>query len=1005
MLNDGKYVILFNFFDLSGKLSGQQKQGEFTISGGAITAADGIGRNMLPIGPLTQSTELRITHGLNNGYYEVRHEQSFRPRPLQKSETPTISHGPFAKFFKAFEKYLGSGMMNTKVNRQYWVPGLAGSSLDGKIVFIDARLPEVFKGFRTDKYLLIHEVTEKVLMDRLGFDYGYAHNLALAAEQYAVESDGLNWSEYEQHMWNFIHAYCMPNIVPKEKRPPLLDPDRVTHTRTIRDIMRHELRKSYKAKPGIRVASVAVINPDNGNLLMGRRNDNGLWTMPGGHLMTGESPLDGAKRELLEETGILAKKLKYLGSGFAKNEKGKNITVYSFVYDSPVKDTDTEQDPDEEVQEWEWISSRKMKTIAHHVPIEKNVTLKLLKTKDLTKNLRKSDLINEDNEDDKSDYSRAAEAIRKKDQSVTPQELQGFLDEAMDRRDYSAAGSVFAHPNHDSSHLDTILRRNDLMPWRMTEGFGGFQRKVFDRSSPLEDYNLVSDLFRNGKISDSQVSQLQDKIKANPDHPVAAGIIYKLSGNNNLSSQALEGMYKFIHQSPSITELMPSSIMSQYAKRLAAKPDLREDVVTTLAQSRSPLIRRLAAQHQNASPEIISALSKDRNKYVREAAEKRKTFHGIAENPKSVVVAMGTNNARKIRDFIALHGGSVHDKELKAAGLNLDSMKLAHLKGPKGYVKAEDVQNHIDVTPSNEYHYSFGKYGYDPDEDYSDEAHPQHDQYPKEERGSDGEDPININPEDEQRHSDEPSKVFQLNVTPDHVQKMKQAGVWDTFHSINKNSLDGTHPVAPVHGAGWVRYTDNPDGVFIDEIQSDIGSSLVKKARAHTNKLLESAKMTKKEAEDTMKQAEDSYPEEHYKKINDIVFGGKDPSEVLHEAFHQYLRDNGQIGKPVHIWGVTGKSKISMGHMSTAKGDIPAHMYRTYKQIPEKLGYTPAKYGELSTQKGKWSDTNKTYIESPVAIEQHNGPEDTMKTTLRKSEQEGYEAFMKSQWKEIDNWS
>jgi 8-oxo-dGTP diphosphatase len=41
-------------------------------------------------------------------------------------------------------------------------------------------------------------------------------------------------------------------------------------------------------------------------LLLGKRKKvgNGFWGLPGGHLEWGESPLEGAKRELEEETGI-----------------------------------------------------------------------------------------------------------------------------------------------------------------------------------------------------------------------------------------------------------------------------------------------------------------------------------------------------------------------------------------------------------------------------------------------------------------------------------------------------------------------------------------------------------------------------------------------------------------------------------------------------------------------------------------------------------------------------
>lgn len=48
----------------------------------------------------------------------------------------------------------------------------------------------------------------------------------------------------------------------------------------------------------------AVIRPD-GRLLAIRRRDNGAWQPPGGVLELDESPQDGARREVEEETGLI----------------------------------------------------------------------------------------------------------------------------------------------------------------------------------------------------------------------------------------------------------------------------------------------------------------------------------------------------------------------------------------------------------------------------------------------------------------------------------------------------------------------------------------------------------------------------------------------------------------------------------------------------------------------------------------------------------------------------
>ncbi len=51
-------------------------------------------------------------------------------------------------------------------------------------------------------------------------------------------------------------------------------------------------------------AASAVVVDDEGRLLMAKRTDNELWTIPGGGMKPGETIADAAVREVKEETGI-----------------------------------------------------------------------------------------------------------------------------------------------------------------------------------------------------------------------------------------------------------------------------------------------------------------------------------------------------------------------------------------------------------------------------------------------------------------------------------------------------------------------------------------------------------------------------------------------------------------------------------------------------------------------------------------------------------------------------
>jgi len=60
------------------------------------------------------------------------------------------------------------------------------------------------------------------------------------------------------------------------------------------------------APPATRIvpAASAVITDDDGRLLLAKRTDNTLWTIPGGTMKPGETIAETAVREVKEETGL-----------------------------------------------------------------------------------------------------------------------------------------------------------------------------------------------------------------------------------------------------------------------------------------------------------------------------------------------------------------------------------------------------------------------------------------------------------------------------------------------------------------------------------------------------------------------------------------------------------------------------------------------------------------------------------------------------------------------------
>lgn len=147
----------------------------------------------------------------------------------------------------------------------------------------------------------------------------------------------------------------------------------------------------------------------------------------------------------------------------------------------------------------------------------------------------------------------------------------------------------------------------------------------------------------------------------------------------------------------------------------------------------------------------------------------------------------------------------------------------------------------------------------------------------------------------EQRHTPENSNVFVLNTHPYKLREMAKEGLYDDFVSILEDSDMGGHPgEADKHSVGWIRYTGDEDGIHGDEIQSDFYKELLDQHK-------------------TAMQNGDTDKAEKIKKINEHVFGGRHPSQVLLDSFVQKLRGDGLHDTPIHTWHWQSKAPIS-GH-------------------------------------------------------------------------------------------
>lgn len=150
------------------------------------------------------------------------------------------------------------------------------------------------------------------------------------------------------------------------------------------------------------------------------------------------------------------------------------------------------------------------------------------------------------------------------------------------------------------------------------------------------------------------------------------------------------------------------------------------------------------------------------------AIEKR---HPDAAFPDGVDVRLETNKLRQIRDEVSASSKPIHKNAFKDRGVNLDD----YTKTGTGYLDAEKIQQAIDSKEPLHYRVS-------------------HDTW-----------------KDAQRHSDENSKVLQVNMSTKLIEKLKSEKLYGTFKRMLEITNQSGHPAHPTHGIGWVRYTQAGD--------------------------------------------------------------------------------------------------------------------------------------------------------------------------------------------------
>lgn len=298
-----------------------------------------------------------------------------------------------------------------------------GHTAGGSWGFMPKTVKEVVSG-RMGAHDLSHHkdvmnMDHQQITHKLNTDHEFAHDLAASHHAWLMGKTG-NDHKRAAHAWYHglgatrkvsdeevgNHPYVKKYLTHynKHKLVEAGQKQAQKHTKVKRDpfspppgIPSKEKRRPIaieKSEKGADVSSIALLSGNK--ILMGKRRDTGKWTLPGGHCEKGENPLDGAVRELAEETGISRerKSFTHLKTKGVNTKNGKKI-IHAFKVECREPSTTMTEDPDVEVERWHWINIENdflPSHVAENLHSPKNVVLEALGIKsNLEKQLKKYD--------------------------------------------------------------------------------------------------------------------------------------------------------------------------------------------------------------------------------------------------------------------------------------------------------------------------------------------------------------------------------------------------------------------------------------------------------------------------------------------------------------------------------------------------------------------------------------------------------------------------------------
>lgn len=474
-----------------------------------------------------------------------------------------------------------------------------------------------------------------------------------------------------------------------------------------------------------------------------------------------------------------------------------------------------------------------------------------------------------------SDYllpKHLTEAIKKPWQSenITPEQLEEGLNHPLKMARETAAANENVSPEQISrvlsGHDNDGEGFSDAMKKAVLDNKKNLRPEHLDQALSGDDSDIAAHALKNSRVSPEQISKALEHFSG--DSTVVPAALAHPAATDEHARKVLQDARQELDGG--VHRLNPR--IAGVKEALDSKFNLTPEELKEAFDTGDTDTAALAVKHPNVTPDMVNAALSHRSSKVKKAGEhvQQRKFPPTSD---AIHLKLGTHPLRQLRDFVAQNGGVMTKAKMKSLGAN--PAPIEKLFTGKGTIAADDIQKFIDTMPGTQYNTSHGHWA-----------------------GG-------------QRHSDKPQDVFQLNYTQDQLNRMEKEGVLPTFQKIHEASFRSGHPVRP-NSLGWVRYTGGPEtGFHVDEVQSDFGQSMIKRVAAQAKEALRSGAISEDAAQDAVSRAKEYYPEEHVEKINEILFGKKHPSEVLHEGFKEYMRQKGFGDTPIHIWKPESKAPIS----------------------------------------------------------------------------------------------